>query len=42
MVLSDEGGESADVVIRPGGFALEEVVYFALGFGALDYGFFVG
>ncbi len=35
VVLSDESGESADVVVCPGGFALQEIVDLSLGFGAL-------
>ena len=42
VVLPDERGEARDVRVGPGGFALEEVVDFALGFGALGGGFLVG
>ena len=42
VVLTDERGEARDIRVGPGGFALEEVVHFALGFGALGGGFFVG
>lgn len=38
VVLSDESGESADVVVCPGGLALEEIVDLSLGFGALVHG----
>ena len=42
VVLTDERGEARDVRVRPGGLALQEVVHFALGFGALGGGLFVG